>query len=463
VAGTTLTSFALAPACRWHPAFSSVTKSGATVTQASDLMGLADAAHASAGPVEMVDGLGRKFWRFSGANFLDVAQSLVANARGIAVFMVVRHHKQRTTNFFAQSYQSDSVTVANTLGATLGVSTSSSLPSYLRGTNISASFNAAAKHKVLAGSQLQVIGVASRTTANGGQRLYVNNEVCAVPQSGSTLTGLKGGRIGGYLNANGTTNWFDLYEAAVWTGEIGDAAADVIAEALVSNWDIPAVTGQIVLEGDSITDGIAPLTSGENVGMLLTEPGSERVPRNVRVINAGVSGAQVSNLVGRRDAANGWPTNLLPGENVVAVQIGRNNFSTGGQTGAQCYSEIVSLLNNSAAGTEGYLQRGWKVAQMVNIAMAASVQPKNVDLRALLRSAQFLTDTMSGPAQAYAGKVSRIELPLIAVAGDTKFNDEADAADTGMYDGDATHLKLVGNKIMTSGGDTPQHGYGAIL
>jgi hypothetical protein len=197
--------------------------------------------------------------------------------------------------------------------------------------------------------------------------------------------------------------------------------------------------------------------------MLLTQPGSELVPRNVRVINAGISGNQVSTLVTRRDAANGWPTNLLPGENLVAVQIGRNNFSVGGQTGVQCYSAVVSLISNPGAGTEGYLQRGWKVAQMVNIAMAPSVQAKNVEMRSLLRSAQFLTDTMSAPGQPYAGKVGRIDLPLITVAGDTKFNDEADAADTGIYDVDATHLKLAGNRIMASGGDTPQHGYGAIL
>jgi len=435
----------LTPAARWHPAWSTVATAGGRVTAASDLQGLAAVSEGAAGigPRALTDAAGRAFWRFEGTEYLTVANSLVADQRAVAVFMVGRHHRAQTANFFGLGSVAGGTAGTNTLGTVLNTSTSSGIAPHLRGTNISAGglADTALKARMVLGSQLQLLGVASRPTAAGGQRLIVNEAVANVAQAGAAATGIAGAEIGRYPYAPGTsTNWglFDLYEMVVFTRVLSDAEADAVAAALRDAWAIPAVAHQLVVEGDSITQGVGDIRSGESLGMLLGAPGASALPAGWRVINAGVSGAQTSNLVTRRDGAGGLASNpLAGGRNVVAVQIGRNNLGLGGQTGQQVYDAIVALHRG---GGTGWLDRGWEVRQAVNIAVSSSSETQNTALRGLLRAGQFLSDLQAAAGQPGAGKVGLVDLPLVTVAGSgTIFDTVADATDPMWYQGDATH------------------------
>lgn len=454
------------PTARWHAQHSTVTTSGGRVTQANDIQGLANATEGAAGvgPLELTDGLGRKFWRFTGAEYLNIAGALVADQRGITVFVVGRMHRAMTGNFFGLGNVAQGTT-QNTQGSVINTSVSGNLPPYLRGTSTSASSDATNKAKVIVGSQLQVMGVASRPTASGAQRLYLNNGVASVVQSAGALTGVIGAEIGRYPFSAGTSGtWLlaDIYEIAVFVGVLTDGQADAIAAALVSGWSIPAVTNQAVLDGDSITQGTGTVTVGNQISMRLTEPGgAHALPGSWRVVSVGVSGNTVASLVTRRDAANTMYDNLLAGRNVVACQIGRNDLPT--KTGAQVYAEIIALINTT---TTGYLQRGWEVRQAVNIAVSASINTANSDLRTLLRAAQFKTDTLTGAGQAFDGKLGIMDLPLITSgASGTIFDTTADAGDVAWFQGDNTHPTEAGVLAMVTGGDlaTAANGYSARI
>lgn len=449
-AGASPTAFALAPTVHYHPNSQAATLDGSNrVTACPDLRGLAALSGiafggATVGPVQMTDGLGRKFWRFEGASYLLIANALNAlSARGVTVLCVMRHHRTLTGNWFSPRYSAYTDDATNTTysgGSTLrSVVTSTSAP-LIFGAGIS---SASARH--ITGSQMQVAGVASRTTANGGQRVYLNNDVASVAQSGVTAASCTGGVIGGIpaaSNAVTASGNFDLYEFALWKGELTNAQADAAAAAMVSNWSIPAVVNGLLLEGDSITQGTGAVTSGLNIAMRMTEPGGAfNVPSGWRVLNQGTSGNTIANVIARRDVANSAASLPVPGgRNVVLCQIGRNDIPS--RTGAATYADIVALFNTT---TTGFLQRGWEVREAVNIAVASSLETENNNLRAALRNtAQFRADTLSGSGQLYEGKTGIVDLPLWTVLGDTIFDTTTDAADTNWYAGDNTHPSLNG-------------------
>ena len=72
----------MAAAACWHPGFSQVATQGGRVAGASDLQGLAQvtAGGAGLGPQALTDGQGRRFWRFAGGQFVDMAAALVCAA-----------------------------------------------------------------------------------------------------------------------------------------------------------------------------------------------------------------------------------------------------------------------------------------------------------------------------------------------------------------------------------------------
>lgn len=463
---TALVNLPTTPAARWHAEYSTVGTNAGAVTSASDLQGLATASEGAAGigPLALTDGLGRKFWRFNGAQFLNIAGSLVADQRALAVFVVARQHRASTGSFFGIGNAAQATTV-NSGGAALNTSVSGNLPPYLRGSAISASSDAVNKARIIAGSQLQVLGVVSRTTANGGQRLYLNNDAASVAQTGASFTRVAGAEIGRYPFSPGASgSWLlaDIYEVCVFTGTLTNAQADAIASALVAGWNIPAITNQVVFDGDSITQGVGTVTTGNQVSMRASEPGAAyALPASWRVVNLGVSGNRVADLVTRRDATNTMYDNLLSGRNVVACQVGRNDLPT--NTGLQVYNLILPLLNTAPTG---YLQRGWEVVQAVNIGVSSSLAAENTNLRALLRAAQFRTDTQTGPGQAFDGRLRIADLPLITSgAGGTIFDTVADATDTIWYQGDSTHPTDAGTQAMVSGGDlaTAANGWSARI
>jgi len=433
------------PAARWHPAFSTVATAGGRVTGASDLQGLAAVAEGAAGigPQALVDAAGRPFWRFSGAEYLSVATSLVADQRAVAVFMVGRHHRAQTANFFGQGSVAAGTAGTNLLGSTLNTSTSSGIAPHLRGSNISAGglADVTMRARLVLGSQLQLLGVASRPVGGGGQRLMVNEAAANVAQTGAAGAGIAGAEIGRYPYSPGVSgSWgqFDLYEMVVFTRALTDAEADGVAAALRSHWSIAATRHQLVLDGDSITQGVGDLKSSETLGMLLGRPGASGLPDGWRVVNVGLSGAQVAQLATRRDLAGSISANpLADGRNVVAVQIGRNNLGGGAQTGQQTYDGIVALHRGNGTG---WLDRGWEVRQAINIAVSSSLEAQNTLLRGLLRSGQFLSDLQAAP-----GRVATVDLPLVTVAGSgTIFDTVADATDPLWYQGDTTHPSAAG-------------------
>lgn len=453
-AGMAATAFATQPAVHYHPhsQADAVSRDAAgRITACPDRCGLAAATQgvAGAGPKELTDATGRRFWRFEGAEYLNVAAALVADNRACAVFLVGRQHRNGSGHFVGLGNVAAG-TVANTGSTLINTAGAGGLPPYLRGGSRGAQLDPNHGGRVVAGSQLQVLGVVSRTSAQGDQRLYANGEVAAVGQNSIGAAAAQGAEIGRYPFAPGAAgSWaqFDLYELAIFTGVLANPQADAIAAAMVANWAIPAVTHQLVVEGDSITQGVGDIPSGRSLAMLLSDPGgASAAPAGWRVINMGVSGNTVPHLVTRRDAAETLYGRPLPGRNVVMCQIGRNNLGALGETGAAVYAQVVALLH--AAGT-GYLERGWEVRQAVNIAVASSLAAENEALRGRLRAPAFLTDCAAGAGQAFAGRLGLVELPLVGVAGSgTIFDTVADAGDPMWYQPDATHPSTAGTAEM---------------
>jgi len=505
-AGITATSFTLAPGVHYHPHSQSATLDGNdNVISCPDLMGQAAASGiafdtSTIGPKQMTDALGRTFWRFTGGQYLLISNMLTGlSARGVTVLGVWRkhNHKSQTTNFFSprySAYTDDADNSKYTGGSTMRTVGSGFKAARLYGAGIDSFTDAVNGYKMIPGCQLHISGVASRTTANGGQRFYMNAESADTNQSGVTSTDCTGGIIGGIpTNNNGVnanTGFFDLYEFALWKGELTDSEADAAAAAMVSNYAIMPLTRQLVLDGDSITDGIdtnLPVSpsSGDNLGMVLSDPGAGHVPGDTRVINMGTSGNEVPDLILKRDSTNSTYEALYPGghtNNIVAVQIGRNDFSEGlgQQNSSMHYANIIALLNTTGTG---YLQRGWKVVMVGNIGSAATsvtanalpgedtIQKRIENFRALIAdiashtpNAAFLSDCQAGSGGTFEGQVDVLHLYDVTIGGDTKFASYEDAQDTisGYYDDDLTHLRIAGIQLMASGGDTPQYGYGSI-
>lgn len=472
--GASATSFATTASAHWHAGVSTVATSGGRVTSASDLRGLAGLTEGAsgAGPKEVTDALGRKCWRFEGAEYLNVASALVGDTRAITVFMVGRHHRNtNSSHMFALGNVAGGTQV--NVGTIMSAVPSGSIPPYLRTGGISASGDATNGKNVICGSQLQVLGAVSRTTANGASRLYHNLNVATGAQVSIGNAAVVGGEIGRNPFSAGTSGtWaqFDLYEMVVFLGTLTNTQADAVAAALVANWAVPAVTDRLVIEGDSIHQGttVIPYSdtppsgvpSGKSIGMALTEPGSPIVAAGTSVINMAASGSTTVTQTTRRDAANTLFAQTLSGRNRILNLIGRNNVGALGQDAATAYAAIVAL--NHTAGT-GYLERGWEVIQAINVAVSSSMSAANDALRTSMRSPQFLTDCLANSGQTYEGKLRIVDLPLITVAGDTKFDTVSDSADTAVFQGDSTHPTLAGQGLMISGGDMPAYGYVAAL
>lgn len=460
--GPVLATLPVTPTSRWHPYFSTVVTSSGKVTSATDLQGLATATEgaAGAGPVEMTDGLGRKFWRFEGAAYMNVAAALTAAVnRDTSVFFVGRIHRAFSFNDIFSFGNVAGGTAANTGNSQLAAVVASNGAPYARVHGSAGSSDATNRQWMVTGSQMQVIGSSSRITAQGGSSLWVNTKRAAVAQGSVGALSLVGGEIGRYAFTPGTSgNWgrFDLYEMVVYNTAVSNANGDLISAALMSAHGIVDFANTLILEGDSITQGTGLVTSGLNAAMIMTEPGAGLIPANWRVVNMGVSGNQVSNLVAKRDDANGWPLAFLSGgQNVIAFEIGRNDMGAGGLTGAQHYANVVPYLNTT---TTGVLQRGWTVRHMVNIATAAP-QTENLNFRALIRLPQYLTDTLTQSGGAFDGKLTLVSTDLIEDGGaGTIFNEGSDAANTTYYAGDATHPTILGAQKRVNGGTTPAYG-----
>jgi hypothetical protein len=413
---------------------------------------------AGQGPELRIDALGRSYWHFDGSAYLDLAGGTFFGTRSMAVFAVCRVLSGNTPVFGIGNTTGYGAgpTMANTNGAALDTSTSGQIAPYVRGFSRGAERDAVAAAHVIGGQQIQVMGSVTRSSGAGGSRLYINTNVAAVPHPSINATGIEGGEIGRRPDAPGNNGkWakMDLYELVVYNHALSDSEADDIAAALSTQWGMGAVNDQLVLEGDSIMAG-SGVATGNTAARVLSTPGAGRVPASMRVTAAAASGNRVSNLLTRRDITNSWASKLLPGRNIVAIEIGRNDFTK--ISVAQLYADFTAYLNTPVTGL---LQRGWEVRVLTNIASGSAFEPEINAYRALLRAPQFLTDVNAGPGQIFAGQVHLVDLALITegTAG-TIFDTTQDATNQTYYQGDATHPSEAGLIARVTGADTPEHG-----
>lgn len=447
---------------RYHPDFSTITLDGTQVATASDLTGLADiSAPTGLGPTAMTDGLGRAFWRFEGGSYLEIADSLTLSSRNMAVFMVGRFHQVVTRTPVLSLGRQAGGNGTNTIRPALEVGiNANSVPlpqtfSYPRNTSYPD------MDKMVAGSQMQVVGMVGRGNTDGGSRLWMNNDRITVPQP-YQVNAITGAEIGRYAFSPGTAgSWgrFDLYELVIVDTAVSDTDGDTLVAELMTTYGIVPITNQLVLEGDSIMRGTGDVTSGLCANMVLTEPGAGLLGADWRVINVASSGGTITQLAQRRDATHGWATTPLPGQNVLVFELGRNDMLSGGQSPTQHYTNVVDYLTTDfGPTTSSILDQGWDVRVMVNIASAAALEPDITAYRALLRDPAFATDTQTQAGGAHAGQLTLVDTDQITDAGHTIFATPAEAGDTTYYAGDNTHPNIIGCALRVTGGDTPQHG-----
>lgn len=461
---TDLSGTGITAAVHYHLPTATVAMSGGRITSITDRMGLADASEGSAGvgPLDVTDGLGRRLARFTNAEWMKIAAALTSDTRALAVFMVMRAPRGGPGSP-AQSYFSQGVNGAappNTGAATISVQTSLKQAPFLVGNNIAASTDAAKRAKIVVGAQMQVVGVVSRPTANGAQRLYINQEFASVAQIPVAITAIAGAEIGRYAftpSATGAWAEMDLYELIVVKGVVTDVQAEAIAAAIVANWNIPAITDQVVITGDSLSRGIPPVSGYQSLGALLTNPGSPiSLPATTRVVNIAIGGYKIADLVLQRDAANGMLAQTLPGKNIIANHILTNDLSAG-TSAASAYASLVAFWNTASTGA---LQRGWSGIQATNISRTGGTIMASIEsLRALIRDPQYLIDTATNVGGTFAGKMGLLELAEIEAGGAKRFSTATDAANTTYYSGDGLHPSVVGVQRLADGGDTPENGY----
>lgn len=459
----------------------------------------AASALAAIGPVQMMDALGRKFWRFSPGQYLIVANALTAiNHRASAVFTVWRAHKVTKGEDVAlfstrySAYTDDTTNTNRTNGYLLrwfSATGATQAVARLHSGTVDAFTASSNAGKMIPGAQIHVCGIASRTTANGGSRFYINNDAADAAQTSLTGTADIGALIGAKgATGNGATatyTAFDLYELAFWNQSLSNAQADAIAAAMVTNWSIPAIDGQLILLGDSITECIDTASTvvvpGDNIAVTLTAPGAELVPTSYRVLNAAVAGSGVVSpftgiaLTAQRDDAAGPLLYLYPGgpsKNIITCNIGINDMrsSNGNLSAAAHYANFVALLNTT---TTGYLQRGFRVVAVTPTAISGDTtgQGRIFSFRAMMIdpstdavASQFLTDVQANSGQNFDGLVSVLPICKIqAGSSGAIFLDTTDAADTTWYSTDGTHHQQQGYIAAATGALTPQYGYGSII
>lgn len=462
--GPTLATLPMTAASRWHPDFSTVTYDGERVATATDLTGLAGVSSGPGeGPREMTDGLGRKFWRFDGDTFLTVADTLTLSSRDMAVFMVGRFHRIGVTCDVFSLGSAAAGTASNANGSALLARRSNQGMPLLQGFSKPSTTTYPSPETMVAGSQMQVIGMVGRADADGGTTLWINDARLGTQQP-LNRPGVAGAEIGRYAYAPGNAgNWgtFDLYEVVVCDYRLTDPEGDSVSAALMSHYGIVPITDQLVLDGDSIMQGTGDVTPALSAGMVITDPGAPQIGPSWRVVNLAASGSRMTNLLSRRNAALSWPDlQIVGGQNVLAFEIGRNDMAPSfGTTPTQLRDAVVGYLTDAFGATNNsVLDRGWDVRMLANIASSIDYEGVIGSYRSLIRDPSFAS-AIGGQA----GQISVVDTDLITVGGDTVFADAADAADVTYYAGDSTHPNIAGAAARATGGDDTSRGIAAGL
>jgi lysophospholipase L1-like esterase len=452
---------------RWQPDFSTITKSGSIVTAATDIVGSFDLAEAAAGigAIELTETeptspmFGRKFWRFNGAQSMAWT-TLVLSSTNSSIWIVARSHRGN-----AGTLVSIGPPGTNTAGGTINTTTGSNVAPFIRNAGVSASSAASGKEKIIFGCQPQVVGVVSGAGA-ASTRIYLNQDFVTVagPFAGSWA----GGQIGRYVFTGTGFQEMDVFDCLIYNAKQSNTDADATAAALQTGYGISTITDSLVLEGDSITQGINSDGSANGPSRFV------RAPAGWRVLTCASSGATTAIVSTRQLAADsvhspgamlGGP---LSGRNHIMLQIGFNDIGSGGRTAANVYNEpavtnsIVSLIGNA---TNGFRLNYDKVYSGVNIATGnGTFQPVIAALRVFLRDiTQFRTDT------GCTTNLQIIDLPEITVgslggikpfstAALATANNAVNAPTTFIYQNDTLHpggtnpVNRPGNKYMVQGG-----------
>lgn len=459
----TLASLPMVASARWHPGFSSVTLAGDRVIAATDLAGLADlTGDPATAPQALTDGLGRAFWRFDGAQFLTAAPTLSLGSRNMAVFFVGRFHRVTIKSAVFSLGSVAAGTASNISDAMLGARRNAGGMPMLQ-TAAKPSISAyPTPDMMVAGSQMQVAGMAGRVTAAGGTGLWLNDTRLNTTQH-LDRPGVAGAEIGRYAYSPGAAGaWgvFDLYEMVVYDHAVTDTEGDALSAALMAHYQIPAIQNQLVLEGDSIMQGTDPVTPALSAGMVLTTPGVGHIGADWRVVNIAQSGNETPDLIARRDTVLGWPGLKVPGRNVLAFEIGRNDLATTyGGTPTTLRADVLSYLTGDVAGTaQSVLDYGWEVRVMANIASGPDFETPFTTYRAMLRDPAFANDTGTHGGGPHAGQLQIVDTETVTLGGNTVFATVSDAQDVTYYVGDSTHPNIAGAAVRVTGGDNPAKG-----
>lgn len=454
ISGNSLVSVPIPTSSRWNPEFSTTTLDvNNRVTNVTDLDGISNGSNSlGTGPEALVDGQGTPFWRFNGAQFLELQETLTATADANAVFVVCRCHRTSTSGaLFSLGTNAGAGNQTYTL-ATETISGASplyrSIGRYPRNNNLTNS------EWIVPGAQMHVAGAVCRGSADGGTTLWVNERSMSNGQSQTTIS-YTGGEIGRDSANAGRYGNFDVYDVLFYDSVLTDEEALSITAALQSGYGISNITSQLILEGDSIMQGTDEVDSMFNAAMVLTEPGTNYIPDNYRVVNIALSGNTVSSMQVRADEPDGSSLDaVLPGENVLAFEIGRNDMNDGSVTAQEHYDNVVAYL----ISPNGPLASGFDVRSMVNISSSASITGIS-GYRALLEDPAYFTDTFTNIGGIYEGQLSLVRTDLIENGTDgTVFFDSTDASNTTYYDIDSTHPNILGAEVRATGGSTPQYG-----
>ena len=132
-----------------------------------------------------------------------------------------------------------------------------------------ATATATTRERAVAGSQLQVLTIRSRTTAPNIQ-VRVNKDTVVAPAGTitSAVQGVAGGQIGA-LNGAGNLGGFDLYEIAGYNVEVdaggGNATLDANCDAYLAYYNIANSTRSIALGITAIYGSILSRTARTRV------------------------------------------------------------------------------------------------------------------------------------------------------------------------------------------------------
>lgn len=168
----------------------------------------------------------------------------------------------------------------------------------------------------------------------------------------TAAAGAEIGRHAWSLGASGTWDVFDLYEMIVYTTPLSNVDAQAVSEALMKAHRIVPVTNQLVLEGDSITQGTGNVTDSLYCAAVQIDTASQ-----IGGAYAGWVSVVSTDLVEHNAAAN---TAYYADDSTHLGVLGANIRVTGGDTpqyGVAAWLEgkpPVSLLVVASA----YRQKG---------------------------------------------------------------------------------------------------------